>query len=493
MQIGEPSANLLAQAGYITNEAGRIFEPPGGALDLPWLLNVSKEARRQARETLATRGSVADAHRWSWFIASTEKEFGGLRFLREKDWRRALKAWDGSGTFPVHNRATLHRALYFSGRSERPDAHIRECLRLYHFLSENNPRQPLYRAFQEELIEHLKSTILQAHQSGDDQSAAKSLRLLSQTVGGQAVSRLQEQFFGRDLEAFRIDCARVQKELLSFQGLAHAPALSVLRECEQTVSQSLSPLAGRFSMKLVEGSSERNEVEKLMAQVCGILAQSFVKAKDSRTAKKWMGEALRWEPSAVKDWRDLPEEDWGEEDTAVVKFPELQKESDEEPKARGNRFLGIQSATVSRVRGEVREECLESLYVLGFPLVPLRRFAAFRNLESGEVGYYLKIPLTTWDHVRQGIAILALSFLVTLSAVGLAERSKDRSQPAAATIEETKQQIQEHVDRLAALAQKEAKLTQKTRRTTEEEKALEAIGQERTRLIQELQRLEKTR
>ena len=98
-----PAQNLLAQAGLITNEAGRVFEPSCGRLELDWLLGISKETARQARLHFEKTGSVDRETRYGWFIASTEAEFVGLKHLLKEDWRRALKAWKGSGFFQVHN------------------------------------------------------------------------------------------------------------------------------------------------------------------------------------------------------------------------------------------------------------------------------------------------------------------------------------------------------------------------------------------------------
>ena len=478
----------------VTNEAGRVFVPPCGALVLPWLLEVTKEEARQARERLEREKAVPDDIRFAWFIASTEAEFSGLNYLLQADWRRALKAWQANSLYQVHNRATLHRALYFSKRSERPDAHIRECLRLYHHLSEMAPKQSLYRTLQEELIENLKDSIRQSLAEEDDESAGKSLRLLGHTVGLAAVEHLQEQFFAPRLDAFRIQCAKLQKELLSFQGVAHIPPQGLLESCDQELSQNIIPRAARFSRKLVEGSKERNEVEHLAAQACGILSQSYVKAGDNRGAKRWIGEALRWEPSAVEAWRALPDDEWDDADSAVVRFPEKAKEVEESPQKRGSFFFGIQALTVKREPGEAREEWLESLFVGFLPVFPLRRFAAYRNLETGEVGYYLRIPMNILDHLRQGVSILLLSFGLTLGVLAAVDYSKgDRQGDASTTTEVSQEQIQEKLEKLKRLAQKEAELQDLTARSPEQEKTLKAYQGERLRIIQELEELDKRR
>lgn len=488
----EPSKNTLAVAGYITNEAGRIFEPPCGALDLPWLVSVSKEGRRVARQALSGGRTLSEAERYGWFIASTESEFAGLRHLLEKDWRRALQAWKQNKFFNLHNRATLHRTLFYSGSSEKPDAHLRECLRLYHFLSEKDPNLRIYRQFQEELIEQLKGMVRTAHQTGDDQSAARSMKVLAQTVGMVGVGHLQEQFFGRDLDRFRINVARVTKELLSYQGLAYPPPPEVLERCDQELTQTALPEAARFSRTLVEGSVERNKVEEIMAQACGIMSQSYSKANDARSAKRWLGEALRWEPSAVSDWRSLPDEDWGDEESAVVKFPEKQQEKEESPTRKGSFLLGIQPVTMFRQAGEAREECLESFFVAGLPMFPLRRFAAYRNLDTDEVGYYLRIPMTTLDHIRQGLTILVVSFLMTILLLTGLDAVKKSGNPAP-PLEVTQEQIADKVEELKRFAQEEARLSGLQQRTPEQEKSLEKLRADRLRVIKELEELEKRR
>lgn len=484
---GTPASNLIAQAGFVSNEAGRVFEPPCGALELPWLLNVSREGRRKAREALKGGRGVSEAERFGWFITTTEAEFSGLRYLQQKDWRRALKAWNGNKFFNLHNKATLHRALYYSEQSERPDAHIRECLRLYHFLSEKAPDQSVYRLFQEELIEHLKATVLQAHQAGDDMSAAKSMKVLSQTVGPVGVGHLQEQFFGRDLEIFRVDVARVQKELLSYQGLAYPPPIDVLERCDQDLTQGVIPQAAKLSRKLVGGSTELNKVEEQMAQACGIMSQSYSKAGDNRGAKRWLGEALRWEPSAVASWRELPDEDWGDEDSAVVVLPEKEQEKNEAPLFRGTRFLGVQPYTVHREAGESREECLECLYVAGLPILPFRRFAAYRNVDTEEVGYYLRIPMTSWDHMRQGFVILLMSFLLTVGGLAAFADGSGRTD-GGDTVELTSQEEERRVQRVKELAQQEAKLAGLAEPTEEQRKKLEELRAERLRILKELEK-----
>jgi uncharacterized protein YlxW (UPF0749 family) len=456
------------------------------------MVEVSKEARRQAREALSG-DSASEGERFGWFIASTEAEFKGLKHLLKEDWRMALKIWKENRYFNLHNKATLHRALFYSGKSQKPEAHLRECLRLYHFLSEKNAEQPLYRQIQEEMIENLKRSVQECHRTGDDKSAAKSMKVLAQTVGTVGVTHLQVQFFGRDLDKFCIDVARVTKELLSFQGLAHPPPANVLERCDQELTQTVLPEAARFSRKLVEGSKELNRVEELMAQSCGILSQSYSKAGDNRGAKKWLGEALRWEPSAVAGWRSLPDEDWGDEESAVVAFPEKAKEKNESPNLRGSYLLGVQVLTVFREAGESREECIESIFVAGLPVFPTRRFACYRNLDTGEAGYYLRIPMTAFDHIRQGVAILLVSFILTVATLTGMNAFEEKGPENQISIEETQEQISEKVEKLKELAQKEAKLAALSERTPEQQKKLDRLQAERMTVIKELEELEKRR
>lgn len=489
-RAGDPSINLLAQAGLITSESGRVFEPSFGRLELPWLLDVSREAARAARARFKDTKTVDDETRYGWFIASTEAEFKGLKLLLEQDWRRALKAWKGGRQSDVHNRATLHRALFFSPRSERPDAHIRECLRLYHHLSELEPNQHYYRTLQEQLIEHLTNSVKEAHESGDDESAARSLKVLAKTVGLVAVSHLQNQFFGKELLTLRRSAARIQSELLAFQGMAHAPPRPMLDNFAQELSEDIIPKAARFSHKLIEGSQERTEVEEVVAKTCGVLSQSFVKAGDNRAGKKWIGEALRWEPSAVEEWRELPQEDFGEDDAAEVLLPEkAEHETTDAPSPRGSKALGVQTALQSQNPGDPREEWLESVYLGFIPVFPLKRFAAYRNLESLEIGYYLRIPMNTLDHLRQGVFVLLLSFLVTVGGLTISQSFKDQDR-----IREQEQaiatEIEETVETLKILAQKEAKLQELDKPTSEQQKKLKKLQEKRLELIRKLENLE---
>jgi hypothetical protein len=493
-QGGNPSHNFLAHAGLITNEAGRVFEPPCGRLELPWLIDVSRERARQAREYFERTKAADGETKMGWFIASTEPEFEGLRHLLKKDWRRALKAWKGGSLYNLHNRATLHRALYYCKDSERPEAHIRECLRLYHHLSELAPKQTFYRFLQEELIEHLIESVKECHQRGDDESASRSLKVLAQTVGLVAVEDLQERFFGKELEALRRSSARIQKELLAYQGQAQAPPEDLLASCDDQLLNRIIPEAARFSHKLVEGSKERKEVEQIVAQACDVLSQSYVKAKDARSGKRWLGEAMRWEPSVVQDWRSLPEEDFGDEESAVICFPEKEQEQEESPSPLGNFVFGIQANVVSAEVGQSREEWLESVYTAFVPVFPMRRFAAYRNLETGDVGYFLRIPLTTWDHVRQGFAVLLLSFLLTVGTFTVLDVLRNSAGPDQAEVQAvTSEDIEKVVGRLKELAQKEARLTALPKRNAEQEKELKSLQTRRVELIEELEKLEQDR
>ena len=490
---GEPSRNLLAQAGLITNEAGRVFEPPCGRLNLPWLLRVSPEDARRARQHLGKTKSVDQVTRVGWFIASTEKEFKGFDFLLKKDWRRALKAWGGGSLYNVHNRATLHRALFHCEDAERPEAHLRECLRLYHHLSELNPSESYYRVVQEELIDHLKTSVERHQADGNDESVSRSLKVLSQTVGMVAVSHFQQQFFGKELDRLKINCAKISKELLSYQGTATPPPDEIMDAVEKGMAERVLPLASRFSHKLVEGSKERNEVEKAVALVCGIISQSYVKLGDSRGSKKWLGEAHRWEPSAVQGWSSLPDEDFGEAASAVVSFPELEEDEAVTPRNIGSLAFGVQARVVQRMMGESREEWLESLYLAFLPIFPTGRFAAYRNLDTDEVGYYIRIPLTALDHLRQGLVVLVFSFLLVLGGMAAGNILAD-SQKGSADLQEQQRinrEISVLVEDLKRIAQEESALTSQRKLNPKETKRLQALQDKRLTLIKKLEKLEK--
>lgn len=493
--LGEPSRNLLAQAGLITNEAGRVFEPSCGRLELPWLLHISPEDARRARQHLEKTRSVDQATRAGWFIASTEKEFKGLDFLLKKDWRRALKAWEGGSLYNVHNRATLHRALFYCKDAERPEAHLRECLRLYHHLSELNPSESYYRVFQEELIDHLKTSVERHQADGNDESVSRSLKVLSQTVGMVAVSHFQQQFFGKELDRVKINCAKISKELLSYQGTATPPPDEIMDAVEKGMADRVLPLASRFSHKLVEGSKERNELEKAVALVCGIISQSYVKLGDHRASKKWLGEAHRWEPSAVQGWSSLLDEDFGEADSAVVSFPELEEEETVTPRRAGSFALGVQARVTQRMMGESREEWLESIYLAFFPIFPVRRFAAYRNLDTDEVGYYIRIPLTALDHVRQGLVVLLFSFVLVVGgmAAGNILADSQESTPDLQEQQRINKEIGVLVEDLKRLAREESSLTSKRKLNPKETKRLQALQDKRLTLIKKLEQLERSK
>lgn len=493
-KVGDPFFNLLAQAGLVSNQSGRIFEPPFGPFYAPWLVDVTAETRSLAQSRLQECQSLPEEVRLGWFITSTEAEFAGLKELLSENWRAALRCWKGDGLYCVHNRATLHRALYYSGSSERPDAHIRECLRLYYHLSESAPKQKFYRFVQEELIEHLKLSIQESHDSGNDESASKSLKILSQTVGLVAVEHLQQQLFKTELTQLRVQTAKLQQELLSYQGLAHAPPLDLLAQCEEALSKQIVPVAARFSHKLLEGSQAKAEVEGLVARACGILSQSYSKASDPRAAKRWMREALRWEPTAVKDWRSLPDEEFGDEDSARVTFPEQQKEKKEFPKQIGSFLLGLKAVPVAREAGETREEWLESVFLAFLPLIPIRRFAGYRNLDTEEMGYFVRIPLTVLDHLRQGVAVLLMSFVLTLSGIAVSNQFKKFvTIEHSMTKEEMSEGIEQTLLELKNIAQEEARLNDLEKPNEDQLKRIEVIQAERSKLMNRLQELEKMR
>jgi len=309
------------------------------------------------------------------------------------------------------------------------------------------------------------------------------------------VSHLQESFFGEELESLRRTCARLQTELLAYQGQAHPPPPDLLEASERKLSDTILPEASRFSHKLVDGSKERREVEQMVAQACGVLSQAYVKAKDTRGAKKWLGEAMRWEPSAVQEWCTLPEENFGDEESADVCFPERQSEREEAPTPRGNHLLGVQSMVVSAEVGKAREEWLESAYAIYLPVFPLRRFAAYRNLESGEVGYFLRLPLTTFDHLRQGLVVLFASFLFTVALLAGLDAVKNRSDEGKkpVTAEATAEDIEKVVTQLKKVAQQEAKLSALSQLTPAQENELKTLRVKRVDLIKELEQLEKSR
>ena len=99
--------------------------------------------------------------------------------------------------------------------------------------------------------------------------------------------------------------------------------------------------------------------------------------------------------------------------------------------------------------------------------------------------------MTTFDHIRQGVAILLLSFALTVATMVVMDSGKRGDSPDQTTIEVTQEKINEKVEKLKELAQREAKLVALDKRTPEQEKELEKLRADRLTVIRELEELEK--
>jgi hypothetical protein len=123
----------------------------------------------------------------------------------------------------------------------------------------------------------------------------------------------------------------------------------------------------------------------------------------------------------------------------------------------------------------------------------MRRFAAFRNQDTGEVGYFLRIPLKTFDFLRQGALVLLLSFFLTFGVMVTANGLDDSDSKTDSTVttEQITQQIDDVVEDLKALAREEADLQAQPSLSSEQKKRLEELRARRMELIKKLQELER--
>lgn len=494
MTVRKPKPHPLALAGLVTDGEGKITRPPGGELDLAWLVPSSAEARDQAKKQLANTPILDDDLRFTWFVIEHDIHWLGLEELAKKDWRKALKAWPGGGPSAVHNRATLHFALFSSPDAERPDAHLRECLRLYHHLSEAFPKRRVYRILQEQLVESLYSWAEESLREKDIDTVGRYLELLQQTTGDFAVGRFQERLFREELTNFEVGAAKCSKQLLPFQGMAHSAPGVLLVRVSAEVRENLLRRATWLCHALVEGSEMSQQIHSLVSQVSELLARSFAKAGDRESTQEWAKVYLKWNGSPLEIGEASLNIPVGEEPVAQVSFPETAHEEAEEPVGWGGNMLGVSAIPRISETGDNREEWLESFRLLGFSIFPLRQFAAYRDLDSGKVGRFHRIPLLWFHHLQQGMTILALSFLA-ISLVSLMTRSpepavRSGSRVSSSVTKEKVKLVEEKLEAIKALAQEESKLKAKNSRTSAQDKRLAQVAQQRERLLIEIQELE---
>ena len=495
MAVRELQDHPLALAGLVTDGEGKLTRPPSGELELGWLISSTPEARDQAKKLLANTPVIDDDTRYTWFVIEHDVHWLGLEELAKKDWRKALKAWPGGGPSAVHNRATLHFALFRSPDAERPDAHLRECLRLYHHLSEAFPKRSVYRVLQEQLIESLYCWAERSLEEKDIDTVGRYLELLQQTTGIHAVVQFQERLFRDELTAFEVQSALNSKKLLPFQGMAHPAPEVILSKVSSNVRDELLKRAQWMCHALIADTQMSIHIHKLVSQMSELLARSFAKAGDRDSAEEWAAVFLEWSGEAMELSEasiNVPIED---APVAQVSFPCVEVEESEEPEGWGGALFGVSAIPRYAEAGDDREEWVESFRILGFSVFPLRQFAAYRDLDTGKVGRFHRIPLLWFYHLQQGLTILLASFLL-LGVLALATRSPKpvASQPRAgvspSVTGEKAKLVEEILEEVKALAQEESKLRQQDSRTPSEEKRLKQVASDREKLLKKMRELE---
>lgn len=489
-----PQTNLLAVTGRLADPGGNLVSSPRGALDLSWLVFVSAETARRGRERLAQGQVCLDRVTLSgWFCHSEGSDLVALEQLEQRAWRKSLAIWKGrdGDRWALHNRATLHRLMYLLPESENRAGHLRKTAELYAQLAVDDA--PNYRAWSEWAFAELESGVLQAGKDGNDDAVARALLLISQSQGMLACETLQERLTLEEIDDLALLCATLMRDLLPYQGVAHAPAHKLLAAVEQSLEFEVLPPAHRLALRLVPETLQRRRVDTLVAELCALLAQTLFKAGDGRAGRKWQNEAARWEPQVAKQWEPSLELA-GDEQAARVEFSSADADSAEEhgPREFGNRLLGVSAQPAVAFSLEAREEWLEAVRCLGITLFPLRRFSVYRNPDTGELGGYRRLPLKLGHTVWQMVVVVGLSFLL----LGAGLRFYANSGPAAAAVAgvaetgDSQQQLERAVERLKRLAEVEAEL----RRQPQLDKGrLSAIAEERQLLIRKVEQLEKGR
>ena len=109
------------------------------------------------------------------------------------------------------------------------------------------------------------------------------------------------------------------------------------------------------------------------------------------------------------------------------------------------------------------------------------------------MGYYIRIPLTALDHLRQGLVVLVFSFLLVLGGMAAGNILAD-SQKGSADLQEQQRinrEISVLVEDLKRIAQEESALTSQRKLNPKETKRLQALQDKRLTLIKKLEKLEK--
>lgn len=495
-----PQNNFLAVTGLLADPKGTLITPSRGPLNLSWLFHVPAETARRGRERLAQGGVKLDQETLAcWFCISGSGDQSALDFLDQRAWRKALKIWKAreGERWALHNRATLHRLMYLDEAAENRGGHLRKAVELYYRLlqEENAAYRELARWASEELEVELEA----AHKGGDDDMVARSLLLISQTRGMAACEELQERLLLEEIDDLSLQCATTMRELLPYLGSVRVPPHTLLSSAQDTVELDVLPPAVRLAYRLVPGSRQRKRVDEMAAELCSLVAQILFKGREGRAGKKWQGEARRWAPEVAGEWREPEPEHLGDEKAPRVEFSEPEPKSQPETEAemevpsRGRGWLGVTSrATLVRPH-EAREEWLEAVRVLGIAVFPLRRYALYRNLDTGEIGNSQRLPLKIWHYVWQILVLGLLCLAVLVGGLRLAPALKAPlmapSTPGMDTAER-QAQLTRAVERLKRLAQAEAELRKKPK---PDPTRLKAIEDERRALFEKVERLEEQR
>jgi hypothetical protein len=429
-----------------------------------------------------------------WFCIASPSDQMALDQIEQRAWRKALKIWKSQEgqRWAMHNRATLHRLMYLAEESEHRGGHLRKAFELYHRLAQEEAEA--YRPMAQWALTELEAAVREAAKVGDDEMVAKSLLLISQTSGMVACEDLQEQLMLAEIDDLALLVATLVRDLLPYQGVVHAPPRGMLASTQESAELDVLPPAVRLAFRLVPGSRQRRRVDAMVAELCGLLSQSLFKAGDGRPGKKWQGEAQRWEPKVAEVWTELHTDRPGDEAAARVEFSspdQAEQQGDEGPRSFGPWWLGIHGKATLVRQHEAREEWLEAVRFLGIAVFPVRRFAVYRNLDTGELGVSKKLPLKVWHYLWQTGAVMLISLallgLVLRASPDLLQAVRGSSGPPALDPVARQAELAKAIDRLKHLAQVEAALR---RQPAQDSERLKAIAAEREALINKVQRLE---
>jgi hypothetical protein len=488
---GTPQTNFLAATGLAADPKGDLVNPPRGPWNLAWLCHVSAETGRRGRERLA-QGNVRLGQETllGWFCVANPGDLMALDQLEQRAWRKALKIWKGQDDqrWAMHNRATLHRLMYLAEESENRGVHLRKAAELYHRLLQDAQG---YTFLAEWAFGELKRAVVEANKVGDDEMVAKSLLLISQTQGMAACEELQEKLMLTEVDDLALLVATLIRDLLPYQGVVHAPPRALLQNAQESAELEVLPPAVRLAFRLVAGSRQRRRIDSMVAELCGLLAQSLFKGGEGRSGKKWQSEARRWEPQVADEWKEPPPRSLGDEQAARVEFSELEsEEGDSGPRNLGPAWFGIRGEPTLVLQHEAREEWLEAIRLFGLAIFPLRRFAVYRNLDTGELGRSQRLSLTLGHYIWQTIMVVLLSFallgVLLRASPQLLQTFHGASAPTMDPAQR-KLELTKTVERLSRLAQVEADLRKQPK---PDAKRLEAIESERQALFEKVQRLE---